>query len=165
MSRFNAEYRDEWIDKKGYSIRSINTCIGDKGKKTSTIHNEITFSVLVCTMPERDVDFIELWNHLFRLRNGLPESLKKRVEIIAISDNRKMTIGDKRNLLLENSVGDYVAFIDDDDWVSNNYLLKILWEIKKGPDAVGFHVKCENYPAPGRSTIATVGPLIVTGKQ
>ena len=159
MNRFNSECRDEWIDKGNYQIRGINLCVGDKSKKTATIQKDTTFSVLICTIPERETDFEELWNHLSKLRNGLPESLKKKVEIVAISDNRKMTIGDKRNLLLDNSVGDYVAFIDDDDWVSNNYLLKILWEIKKGPDAIGFNVKCENYPKPGFFSIATVGMI------
>lgn len=161
MNRFNSEYRDEWIDKDNYSLRSLNYCSGDKGKKIGTIKNDITLSVLICTIQERGDDFLELWDHFEKLRNGLPDSLKKKVEVIAISDNRKMTIGDKRNLLLDESVGDYVCFVDDDDWVSNNYLLKILWEIKKGPDAVGFYVKCENYPAPGQSRLAKVGLLNV----
>lgn len=159
MSRFNSNYRNEWIEKENYSLRSINYCAGDKGKKISTIQNDIKLSVLICTVMDRGDDFLELWDHFEQLRNGLPDSLKKKVEVIAISDNRKMTIGAKRNLLLDESFGDYVCFVDDDDWVSNNYLLKILWEIAKGPDAVGFFVKCENYPRPGQSRIATVGVL------
>ena len=157
MNRFNPEWRNEWIVEENYSLRSMNTCCGDQKKTQSQIEKEIKFSVLVCTIMERGDDFLELWDHLEDLRNGLPDSLRKKVEIIAISDNRKMTIGAKRNLLLDHSVGDYVAFVDDDDWVSNNYLLSILLEIKKKPDCIGFFIKCENYPAPGQSKIASAG--------
>jgi len=37
-----------------------------------------------------------------------------------------MTIGAKRNQLLHRAKGDYVAFVDDDDLVSSDYVNKVL---------------------------------------
>ncbi len=49
-----------------------------------------------------------------------------------------MTIGEKRNRLLEMADGEYTAFVDDDDEVSNTYIDLILAAIKSNrPDVIG----------------------------
>ena len=42
-------------------------------------------------------------------------------------------------MLLEESQGEYVAFVDDDDLVSNDYVGFILRAIDREPDVVGLH--------------------------
>ena len=59
---------------------------------------------------------------------------KKHVEVLSISDNRQMSIGQKRNMLLMQSSGEYVSFIDDDDQPSVDYIEKIMAAVSKNPD-------------------------------
>lgn len=89
--------------------------------------NPIKLSILICTIPAR--------KQLFeRLMRKLKPQLTPEVEIIPLSDNKKMPIGLKRNLLLEKSKGDYVCFIDDDDLVSDDYVSKVLRAVSGRPD-------------------------------
>jgi glycosyltransferase involved in cell wall biosynthesis len=44
----------------------------------------------------------------------------RQVEILSLCDDRQMSIGQKRNMLLLQSMGEYVSFVDDDDTVSEN---------------------------------------------
>lgn len=48
-----------------------------------------------------------------------------------------MSIGEKRNRLIELSQMDYVAFIDDDDWIHSDYVGKVFRAIQNKPDVVG----------------------------
>jgi glycosyltransferase involved in cell wall biosynthesis len=59
---------------------------------------------------------------------------KKNVEVLSLSDSRQMTIGQKRNMLLMQSTGEYVTFIDDDDWVTADYIEKVVNAVSKNPD-------------------------------
>lgn len=88
-------------------------------------------SVLICTIEERKARFDILMVELKRLANGNPE-----IEILFECDNRQMTIGAKRNILLSRAIGDYVCFVDDDDWVDSEYFIKILQAIESDPDCV-----------------------------
>ena len=94
------------------------------------------FSILICSLESRD-------NYLSRLMSVLTpqvEAYSKEVEVIIEIDDGKLSIGDKRNLLLEKSNGEYIAFIDDDDLVSFDYVEKILGSLKSNPDTVGMHL-------------------------
>jgi len=68
------------------------------------------------------------------------EGVDDRVEILIETDNGKMSIGTKRNILLDKAKGEYIAFVDDDDMVSSDYVSKILDALEKGPDVVGMHL-------------------------
>ncbi len=46
----------------------------------------------------------------------------QKVEILTFLDNRMRTIGEKRDALVQMSRGEFVAFCDDDDLVSDDYL-------------------------------------------
>lgn len=63
----------------------------------------------------------------------LPIDLINPIEIASCS-NEFISIGEKRNLLLNEANGDYICFIDDDDMVSDDYILKILNALKSEPD-------------------------------
>lgn len=43
------------------------------------------------------------------------------VEVLMLTDNKKRSVGMKRQALLEAAHGDYIAFVDDDDWVAGTY--------------------------------------------
>ncbi len=76
-------------------------------------------SILICHIEERA-------EKLERLMAVLRPQLTPDVEVLIETDDRQMSIGAKRNLLLEKAKGGYVCFIDDDDLVPDYYVKKIL---------------------------------------
>ena len=71
-------------------------------------------------------------------RNDLIIALQKQdltgVEILTEIDSGINSIGYKRNKLLDRAKGEYVAFIDDDDMISSDYIYKIMYAIESKPD-------------------------------
>lgn len=61
-----------------------------------------------------------------------------------------MSIGEKRNRLLQMATGDYTVFIDDDDWISVDYIKEVLKALESRPDVVGI-VGEITVPVPRRS--------------
>lgn len=55
------------------------------------------------------------------------------VEFISYRDNKQVTVGEKRNVLLRNSKGRFVCFVDDDDRISHDYVESILTCIVNNP--------------------------------
>ena len=53
------------------------------------------------------------------------------VEILVEKDNGTMSVGAKRNLLIDKANGEYICFIDDDDFIAQNYLNLILQNLTK----------------------------------
>lgn len=62
------------------------------------------------------------------------------VEIIIDKDNKEVSIGAKRQRLIEKALGEYIVFCDDDDLVSETYIQDIL--NNTGSDAIGFLIDC-----------------------
>jgi glycosyltransferase involved in cell wall biosynthesis len=58
----------------------------------------------------------------------------KHIEVIY--DDMGGTIGEKRNRLLSDANGEYVAFIDDDDTVASDYVDTLLMALSTSPDCV-----------------------------
>jgi hypothetical protein len=73
---------------------------------------------------------------LLQIGNQSPDLLA-RCQVIVDIDGGAASIGAKRNRLLDAAVGRYVAFIDDDDCITENYLTRIFEGIEKGVDHVG----------------------------
>lgn len=88
------------------------------------------FSILICSLASRA-------DKLQRLMNALQPQINESVELLIKTDNGEMPIGKKRNLLLEEATGDYIAFVDDDDLVSDDYVKKILEATESKPDCCG----------------------------
>lgn len=84
-------------------------------------------SILICSLESRK-DYLE------NLKSILKPQLTQDIECIIDTDDGGMSIGDKRNKLLQRAKGDYVCFIDDDDEVSKDYVDKILSAIESTPD-------------------------------
>jgi hypothetical protein len=89
-------------------------------------------SILIPTIPGREQKLSTLMDKLATQIGELP------VEILAFSDNRQRTIGDKRTGLVTLAQGDYIAFVDDDDDVSTDYVKSILEAAKQEPDVITF---------------------------
>lgn len=89
--------------------------------------NQVKLSILIATMPSRA-------GYLFRLAGILTPQLTDDVEVV-IDCSMEYNIGTKRNKLLEIAKGDYIAYIDDDDTVSIDYVSKILGAL--GADCIG----------------------------
>lgn len=94
------------------------------------------FSILLPTVENRRDLFALLHAELQRQAAGKP------VEILVACDNKEISIGKKRQNLLEQATGEYVAFVDDDDWISETYVDDILAALAKNPDCVGFEITC-----------------------
>lgn len=86
------------------------------------------FSVLIPSLNDRTVK-------LQQLMGALQPQKRENVEFLVLSDSGQMSIGQKRNMLLNQSKGEYVAFVDDDDMVPPDYVERILAALAKGnPD-------------------------------
>jgi len=94
--------------------------------KTAPMHFKL--SILIPTLSSR-------WEVLKELIDELNYQIQsKPVQILWIGDNRSMTIGEKRNELLQMAKGDWIAFIDDDDKISINYIKVLLNAIEDNPN-------------------------------
>lgn len=99
-------------------------------------------SILVPTIIGREVQFNKLRDKL--IEQIAKYDLSGAVEIIEECDDKKMSIGFKRQILLEKAKGKFIVFIDDDDDVHDNYC-KILCDVIKSDnsiDAIGFLQHC-----------------------
>ena len=89
-------------------------------------------SILICSLQKRLTEFALLCEHLQKQAEGKP------VEILWLGDNKSMSVGEKRNKLLSMAKGDYVCFVDDDDWVAYDYVDAILKGIDQKKDCICF---------------------------
>jgi len=88
-------------------------------------------SILICHLFDREESLRSLVNDLKSQSINLP------VQILIKGDQGKISIGAKRNELLLSAKGEYIAFVDDDDSVSSDYVSSILEALKSKPDCVG----------------------------
>lgn len=94
-------------------------------------------SILICTIPERKELFDALRVNLFR------QALESKGDVEIIDNGAArgtLTIGEKRQRLLEQAQGDYVVYFDDDDKPSPYYVDEILKALESNPDCVGFNI-------------------------
>lgn len=86
-------------------------------------------SILICTLPSRAAMLgrlkSELWSQMLPFA---PE-----VEI-RVHDSSAYPIGRKRNDLLQAALGEYVAFVDDDDEIAPNYISVLMQATETGCD-------------------------------
>lgn len=81
------------------------------------------WSILISGIPER---YHSVQPLLYSLLETQGVARRPDVELIYLLDNRRRTVGAKRNALLDTAVGEYVSFIDDDDEVSPEYVSRVL---------------------------------------
>jgi hypothetical protein len=85
-------------------------------------------SILICHMRSRAALLEELMELLEPQLNDITEVLV---------DSGPGTVGAKRNRLLAQATGEYVAYVDDDDRISEIYVPGILNALRANPDCVG----------------------------
>jgi len=99
----------------------------------------VILSVLICSLHRRADQLQKLVESLSRQMEEF--GLTGNVEILTCVDqgvrDGGMSIGEKRNTLMESASGDYVCFVDDDDSVSPKYLPLLVAACEEGPDCVG----------------------------
>ena len=101
--------------------------------------DSVTMSILILTIPSRVEDC------LMPLYRYLLEQVKDRkdVEILCMMDNKSMSIGEKRQALLDSARGKWIGFLDDDDWVSSDYIDSLLEAMRDNPaDVITFDQDC-----------------------
>ena len=69
-------------------------------------------------------------------------NLIHQVQILTLCDSKEISVGEKRNILLNKSNGKYVCFIDDDDIIADNYVIKLINAIQSNADVITF---CGDY--------------------
>ena len=92
-------------------------------------------SILTPTIPSREKQLKALSEKLANQIGDLP------VEHLILCDNRKRSIGEKRQSLVDIANGEYIAFCDDDDDVSDDYVFEILKAIETKADVITFNQK------------------------
>ena len=104
--------------------------------------NEIKFSVLILSIPSRNESLMAAMKQLQEQADATGQG--KAVEILVLLDNRSKSIAEKRNDLLQAARGKYIAFLDDDDAISKEYMSKILAAIDEydGVDCISFNQWC-----------------------
>lgn len=87
-------------------------------------------SILIPTIKSRKLVFDRLMTELNRQIGDLP------VEIVVSNDEPPITIGYKRNRLMELAKGKYICFFDDDDYPTEHYIPTIFEGVVKNVDCV-----------------------------
>lgn len=95
---------------------------------------EVLLSILICTVTERVQDTRFLLRLLNILEKQITEKYESEVEILVYCDNKQISIGKKRDLLLQQAKGKFLCFIDDDDIVPEYYIERIVNIIKTNTD-------------------------------
>jgi hypothetical protein len=104
------------------------------------------FEVLIPTMPGREF-------MLSQLMSVLEPQFARWPQATFTADWGEGSIGAKRQRMIETSKAEYVAFVDDDDTVSPDYLDRIMPCLQSHPDCVGIsmHVTMDGrdwHPSP-----------------
>lgn len=88
-------------------------------------------SILIPTMKPRERLFRQV---LAEIQKQAAECPHIRTEILWESDNGELTLGQKRNVLMDRCSGKYHCFIDDDDVLARDYLKTFVPMITSGID-------------------------------
>lgn len=131
------EYDALYVRNESYFNIDKETYIKRKEKNFDIDLHQPLLSILTPSVPER-ID-----SHLKRLIEKIKNQIgDKNVEHLIFLDNKKRTIGLKREMLVEMAKGKYMAFVDDDDDISDDYIDSLLEGISHNPDVVTFKQKC-----------------------
>lgn len=111
-------------------------------------------SILILTLPTR----IDSYSNLIRTLNQqvIENNLLDKVQILSLCDTKEISVGEKRNILLNKSIGRYVCFIDDDDLIATDYLIKIISAISSNSDVITF---CGDYVENGQTTPFSISTI------
>jgi len=95
----------------------------------------IKFSILVPSIPSRFYRLLRQFDYLQEQASNKP------VEILAFTDNKRRSVGLKRDALVQIARGEFCSFLDDDDLAEPHYVDEVLKAIDAHPDADLFTIK------------------------
>jgi glycosyltransferase involved in cell wall biosynthesis len=111
----------------------------EKRKKTNREYAQWSFdspplwlSILICTVPKRRMQLEWLLRHLWM--QIIQHSEPRKFEVL-VDDRENVTVGEKRQTLLDRSRAHYIVFVDDDDGISHDYLERVIQAIENVADA------------------------------
>lgn len=115
------------VDKATYEAR----------KYTRQPHAQLAFdtpplwlTIGIATIKSRRDQLDKLLEHVYS------QSTEHKLQVEVIVDDREQPpVGAKRQSILMQSKAHFIAFIDDDDWVADDYLDRVLGAIRSQPDA------------------------------
>lgn len=113
----------------------------------------ILLSILIPTIPERSDKFTVLYNELMRQKTAFDtfHSSIGELEIVVNAGVKfldgGLSIGKKREALVQEAKGEYLCFLDDDESISPNYVETLMRLCHKGADICTFKaiVKMETF--------------------
>lgn len=105
---------------------------------------DIILSVLIPCVPGRLEKLDRLFKHLQQqLDDAKGSPWAKDVEVLSLLDNKKRSIGFKRQALVDAAQGRFLAFCDDDDSVASDYFKRIVPVLLvEDPDVLVFKQEC-----------------------
>ena len=96
-----------------------------------TEKTSILYSLLIPSIPSRvRSQLVPLLDRLCAQAEPYPE-----VEILVWTDNKRRSMGEKRDDLVQLAHGKYLSFSDDDDDVSDDFIQSVVEKIRERPDA------------------------------
>lgn len=99
--------------------------------------NSVKLSILIPAIPSRFLKAQKLYDKIHTLCQG------KDIEVLMLMDNKKRSIGYKREALKNQSIGDYFMFVDDDDdLLSVDEIYQAAQQ--ETVDVITFKQKCRN---------------------
>lgn len=93
-------------------------------------------SICIPTIIGREEKFNKLYDFISRQISN--NNLDSKIEIIFIKDDKQMSIGNKRQEMYSFCKAKYAVQIDDDDWVSDDYVLKVVNACDENYDCIGY---------------------------
>lgn len=89
-------------------------------------------------MSRRNTFLLRILEQLNSQYEKLSSKKQNEVEILTLIDNKKIMLGDKRNLMVDQAQGKYVVFVDDDDRITETYIADLLEATDSNADVITF---------------------------
>jgi glycosyltransferase involved in cell wall biosynthesis len=100
--------------------------------------DKVLMSIMILSIPSRLDKLKSLYQKLETQAQNYQE-----VEILCLVDNKSMSIGEKRQCVLNSARGKWVGFMDDDDDVSDEYVTSLVEAMRNHPaDVITFDQHC-----------------------
>lgn len=101
----------------------------------------IDLSILICSTHSRWQSFGQaIQKQVWEQYAALPVDYQDRIEILMLTDNKKMMLGHKRNVMVDAAQGRYVQFVDDDDRIEADMFRTVLDATDTNADVITFRV-------------------------
>jgi len=93
--------------------------------------NKYKLTIGICSVLGRGTTFLP------KILSQLQDQIKgyeTQVELICLLDNKSIMLGEKRNMIVNMAIGEYITFVDDDDRLSDNYIQTLVNTIDNNKD-------------------------------